>query len=311
MFAMNTNLDPLTNHNPKQLIDRHQDTIVLVCVADNNYAMPLAVTVRSVLENLKGDRKINLFVLDGGISQRNKKRITRSLNSEKCNINWIECPDVWISKIQPLIKQSRPVEIVYPVIGKVIAGTSHTRVANYYPLLIPELLPVDCSKAIYLDTDMVVLEDLGSLWELKIEENNYFLAVQEISAPFVSSPGGLINYQELGLTEDTKFFTTGTMLIDLKKWRTDRISMKAFEYLHQKREFVQYPCTHTLNAVIAGRWGNLDPRWNQSPLIYEYASWEKTPFSEEVCRELYHVRQITYDIKPYITGTNLYFIVTI
>jgi hypothetical protein len=27
--------------------------------------------------------------------------------------------------------------------------------------------------------------------------------------------------------------------------------------------------------------------------------------------QLYHVRQITYDIKPYITGTNLYFIVTI
>jgi FtsP/CotA-like multicopper oxidase with cupredoxin domain len=27
--------------------------------------------------------------------------------------------------------------------------------------------------------------------------------------------------------------------------------------------------------------------------------------------ELYHVRQITYDIKPYLTGTNLYFVVTI
>ncbi|MGH1394856.1 MAG: hypothetical protein ACRAVC_12635 [Trichormus sp.] len=34
--------------------------IVLVCAADNNYVMPLAVTVRSALANLRSDRQIVL-----------------------------------------------------------------------------------------------------------------------------------------------------------------------------------------------------------------------------------------------------------
>jgi transposase len=41
---------------------------------------------------------------------------------------------------------------------------------------------------------------------------------------------------------------------------------------------------------------------NQSPCL---------SIAYELKEELYYVRQITYDIKPYLTRTNLYFIVTI
>lgn len=57
------------------VVRSHTQAIVLVCAADNNYAMPLAVTVRSAVANLKSDRKLHLFVLDGGISEANKEKI--------------------------------------------------------------------------------------------------------------------------------------------------------------------------------------------------------------------------------------------
>ena len=52
--------------------------------------MPLAVTVRSALENLGPNQKIALFILDGGISQANKLKIIKSLNSEKIDISWLQ-----------------------------------------------------------------------------------------------------------------------------------------------------------------------------------------------------------------------------
>ena len=50
----------------------NDELIVVVCAADDNYAMPLAVTVRSALVNLKSQRKILLFIIDGGIKNHNK-----------------------------------------------------------------------------------------------------------------------------------------------------------------------------------------------------------------------------------------------
>jgi len=48
--------------------------------------MPLAGTLRSALVNLKATQKLIVFILDGGISQRNKRRIIRSLNPEQVEI---------------------------------------------------------------------------------------------------------------------------------------------------------------------------------------------------------------------------------
>jgi hypothetical protein len=49
-------------------------------------------------------------------------------------------------------------------------------------------------------------------------------------------------------------------------------------------------------------------------LSYKLLMWgngEAGRVGEILLTPSYHVRQITYDIKPYLTGTNLYFIVTI
>ena len=39
--------------------------------------------------------------------------------------------------------------------------------ANFYRILIPELFP-ELTKAIYLDSDMVVVGDLGELWDIDL-----------------------------------------------------------------------------------------------------------------------------------------------
>jgi len=51
------------------------------------------------------------------------------------------------------------------------------------------------------------------------------------------------------------------LLIDLKKWRKERISEKAFLYLKQ-HPLTPYMDQDALNFVLDRQWTKLDPRWN-------------------------------------------------
>jgi lipopolysaccharide biosynthesis glycosyltransferase len=254
----------------------------LVCAADNNYAMPLAVTVRSALANLKSNRKIALFILDGGISKSNKKKIIKSLQSEKLDISWIQVDETQLKN---------------PVL------TRHITVASYYRLLITEFLPPEFDKAIYLDTDMVVKGNLEELWNIPLEDN-YLLAVQDDVQLYISMCDGLRKDYNLGSVSDYKYFNAGLLVINLEKWRKENIGVKVIEYIEQNRKYLIND-QDGLNAILVGKWGEIHPRWNQMPRIYDYLSWKESPHTEDIYEELLHkpyIIHFTNSPKPWYAG---------
>jgi len=256
--------------------------IILVCAADNNYAMPLAVTVRSALANLKSNRKIALFILDGGISKSNKKKIIKSLQSEKLDISWIQIDETQLTNL---------------------VLTRHLTTTAYYRLLITKFLPLEFDKAIYLDTDMIVKGNLEELWNIPLEDN-YALAVQDDVELYISMSEGLRNYQDVGICPDYKYFNSGLLVINLEKWRSENIGEKVLEYIRQNREYVRND-QDGLNAILAGKWGEIHPRWNQMPRIYDYSSWQESPHAEDIYKELLHqpcIIHFTNSPKPWYAG---------
>ncbi|BAY13440.1 glycosyltransferase family 8 protein [Calothrix sp. NIES-2098] len=256
--------------------------ICIVCAADNNYAMPLAVTVRSLVANIKSNRQICLFILDGGISKANKQKITQSLPREKVKIVWIAVDNTQFENL---------------------VLTRHLTVTAYYRLMITKFLNQDLDKVIYLDTDMVVTGDLEELWNLDLGDN-YALAVQDDVELYISMSDGLRNYNELGICPDEKYFNSGLLVINLEKWRNENIGEKVIEYIRQNREYVRND-QDGLNAVLAGKWRELHPRWNQMPKIYNYSSWKESPFPEDIYNQLLHqpyIIHFTNSPKPWCSG---------
>lgn len=244
-----------------KMVPSNTDSIVVVCAADDNYVIPLSVTLKSILVNLSNSQKITCFVIDGGIEEFNKQRILKSLDSEQIAIEWLQPTDAVLNKVK-------------------VSG--HVTVTTYYRLLIPDLLPQQLRKAIYLDCDLVVNEDLGRLWTIDIGDS-YLLAVQDMGIREVSNPrGGLHNYQELGIPPNSKYLNAGVMIFNLEKWRTESISAQAIEYLEQNKEHVLNWDQDGVNAVLVGKWRELDPRWNQTPSIYKCRSWRESPFTEDI-----------------------------
>ncbi|GET37062.1 glycosyltransferase family 8 protein [Microseira wollei] len=246
------------------IINSDKEPIVLVLAADNNYAMALAATARSVIANLNHNKNIEIVIIDGGIKEYNKKKIIKSIKENNVEIKWVKAA---------------------PEIFKNMKVYKHFSKATYYRLLLPKILPLEITKAIYLDTDIIVKENLENLWNIDIG-NNYVLAVEDMSVRYVSAPNGLKNYEELGIKSDAKYFNAGVLVINIEKWRTDKSGEKVIEYLEKYQEQWLWLDQDGLNAAFAGQWGELDPKWNQQPRIYKYASWKESPYQEDVYQDL-------------------------
>jgi len=215
--------------------------LVIVSSADENYAMPLVVSMYSALSNLTYEGKVLLYLIDGGIRPRTKQRIGQVLHLKHLNIRieWIQPDFSLIDKLK-------------------ISG--HINLTTYFRVLVPWLLPTSLKKAIYLDSDLVIEGNLHHIWEQDLGDN-LALGCQDYLNPYVSCPEALLDtYQGLNLAKDTVYCNVGVMVIDLDRWRQEDIPSKVIE-LVQKYQF-NLMDQDGINAAIAGRWGLLDDKWN-------------------------------------------------
>ncbi|MBD2614809.1 MAG: glycosyltransferase family 8 protein [Nostoc sp. ZfuVER08] len=255
------------------MINANNEPIVLVSTADNNYAIALAVTIKSAIVNLKNKRRVVLYVLNGDITQANKDKILKSLDPEQVEIFWLKPDETLLSNMK--------------------LDENYNTLAIYYRLFIPQLIPQHFHKAIYLDSDIVVLGDLEELWNIDVQDT-YVFAAQDIWKRYIRNAKGLRNYEETGISPDHKYFNAGVLIINLEKWRTDNIGAKAIEYLEQNKEYIRLHDQDGLNAVLAGQWKELDPTWNQMQAIHEYSSWTESPYTEEVYNRALHNPNIVH-----------------
>src|SRR5262249_35007370 len=121
------------------------EPVTLVCAADDRYAMPLAAALRSAQDALAAGRALRAWVLDGGLRERSRAPLRRSLDPGRVELRFVT-PDARIFER-----------------ARVMPGRITT--ATYFRLLVPLLLPVETRRAIYLDADLVVRADLGGLLE--------------------------------------------------------------------------------------------------------------------------------------------------
>jgi lipopolysaccharide biosynthesis glycosyltransferase len=112
-----------------------------------------------------------------------------------------------------------------------------------------------------MDSDVIVRGDITELWNQGIE-GHVIAAVLDDGIKTVSGEKGLPTWRNIGLEPDTPYFNSGVMLIDIDRWRDLAIGCRAMKYLETYTDQLVFADQDALNAVIAGDWRHLDPRWN-------------------------------------------------
>jgi lipopolysaccharide biosynthesis glycosyltransferase len=197
--------------------------------------MPLATTLRSIVEANRSSQPLEVYVLWHGLSETARGKICDSLPRGSASIRWLAVD------LTPFRNLSTS-----PYISKM----------TYARLLIPNMLTDSVSKVLYLDTDVLVCDDLGPLWETDLEGAVVGAILDGLDQQI---KGGKPGVESVPRVRD--YFNAGVLLIDLDRWRTEGISEKALEYLgkHPRSPFSDQDA---LNVACDGHWKQLDPRWN-------------------------------------------------
>ena len=249
-----------------------ESTVVLSCAVDGSWALPLAVMLRSADTHLAPGRHLVAHVIDGGLSETDRVRVQRSLGP-RTQIKWHAADRSKLSRV--------------PLWG-------HVSPSTYDRLTIGRILPSDVSRILWLDCDLLVLDDLSVLFDAEMK-GAWALAVPDPLVRVVSSRFGVKEYRALGLAPSTAYFNAGVMVVDLDAWRREQVEERALDYLHRYAAQVFFHEQEALNVILARRWNPLAPTWN----------WSTHPFhapTERLRGAMPSILHFTGARKPWIRG---------
>lgn len=215
--------------------------------------MPLATTLRSIAETNGKAWPLQIYVLSDGFSEDTKTKIIESLPKGSCSIRWA------------------PVDLT-PFEG--LSTLRHISRTTYARLLLASVLPDEVPRALYLDADLLVLDDLGPVWELELDGAVLGAVIDERLDRHIKLGNTSLGGAPLPGVGD--YFNAGVLLIDLARWRAERIPEKAMEYLERCPHSL-YSDQDALNVACDGTWKKLDPRWNYYQIDLERPISESSP----------------------------------
>ncbi len=220
--------------------------IRVLTLADDSYAMPLAVCIRSLIENHSSRRPLRITIIDGGISEASKMRLAASWQHATVDVSW-----------EFVVPNFREADKALPVWGRVPKLT-------YARLALPDYLPETSGRIVILDSDTLVLADLSPLHDVELDDA-VVGATRDPFIPVVSSIDGLATWREAGLASDTPYFNAGVMVIDVASWVQQHVTERTLDYIRDTYGRLRQYDQDSLNAVLGGQWKELDARWQAHP----------------------------------------------
>ncbi len=217
--------------------------IPIIFAVDNNYAPCLSVTLESLLDNASKEFFYKFYVLNTGLDKKTTLKLKKYVNGKNFSLEYVDV-----------------VENLSKVKEKLYLRDYFTN-TTYYRFFIPSLFP-QYDKVLYLDADVVLLEDVSIMFNTNLG-NNFIGAVQEEVMSTVKVFG---NYVEKGLGIPCKrYFNAGVVLMNLKELRAIDLDARFFELLKDFTFEVTQDQDY-LNVICEGRVYFFDLGWNKAPL---------------------------------------------
>ncbi len=122
----------------------------------------------------------------------------------------------------------------------------------YYRLFASIYLPKNLDRILYLDTDIVVINDIKPLYYKNIH-NNYYLASTHIRKVIHK-----FNEKRLHMNKEHLYVNSGVLLINLKELRKNFSKDKIYEYVIRHKNKLLLPDQDIISGVYKGKIGTLN-----------------------------------------------------
>ncbi len=223
--------------------------IPIVFGLDDNFIPFFCVAVNSIIKNSNRDYFYDIYLFHSGISKK-------TINELKVN----DSNDYSISFINVADKMRK--------IKNNVCVRNQYSDAIYLRFFIPEVL-TKYDKVIYLDADVIVNGDISKLYNIDLED----YLVGAVADEVVKNSDLFIQYVEKYLNvNSTKYFNSGVMLINSKKFRDEKI-FEVFSNMSEEIRFEVAPDQDYLNVICKDKVLYLNQGWNKMPIQnYEFSN---------------------------------------
>ena len=205
--------------------------IVLAC--DDDYLKPTVVAARSALRST--DRELRVFVVG------------------------LDLNDASVSLLRSRI--GLPLELIPFPPGKLDMLPWTGRPASVWVrLFIGSIIPADVSRAVWIDSDMLVRGPIDQLLDTRLQEMT-IAACRDYWIP-THADSGIGLSQVAGTPQGMTYFNAGMLVVDLDRWRADGVEDALVSFAGRSEVVLENADQDVLNAVMWDAWLPLPQTWN-------------------------------------------------
>ncbi len=220
------------------------DIAHIVYASDDRFAEILGVSLVSLYENSKDMEDIIVYILDSSISNENREKLVSVAKSYK-------------RTLPVFIKAKKITEELHMEVT-----IDRGSLSQYARLFISSMLPGELERVLYLDCDTIIRKSIKGLWTIDLYGRTIGALMDAFSSYY------RIN---IDLEENSIMFNSGVMLIDLKKWKEEKVENRLLEFIVRKNGQIQQGDQGALNAVLSRDTYCFEPQYNSVTIFHDFS----------------------------------------
>ena len=215
----------------------------IVYASDDGFAEILGVSLVSLFENSGDMKEIQVYILDSGISEHNRRRI------EEVCIRYQRPLPIWL-KARNITEE----------LGMRVAADRGS-LSQFARLFVASDLPADLERVLYLDCDIIFRQSVSLLWNLDMHGKTMSVLNDAFSRYY---------RKNIDLEPEDIMFNSGVMLINLNRWREREVEKNLLKFISEHKGKIQQGDHGTLNAVLSHDVYCFHPCFNSVTIFYDF-----------------------------------------
>ncbi|RLL42699.1 glycosyltransferase family 8 protein [Oceanobacillus piezotolerans] len=215
----------------------------ILVTLNSNYIKPLQVMLKSLFLN-NPEQKFCIYVMHSSLQEHELEML--SFFAEKNN-----------HKLQ-----------IITVKGEHFADApvlKHYSIEMYYRLLAFKYLPIDLDRILYLDPDILVINDIRELYNLEL--NGYLYAAAYHDRASVKE----LNKLRLKQYDIEAYYNSGVLLMNLEEQRTRIKEDEIYKFVEENRKKLILPDQDVINGLYSKEIKDIDELiYNFDARFYQY-----------------------------------------
>jgi len=204
---------------------------------DDGYVDPLCVTLVSLALCANLPPGSDVRVLHAGLAAESQTRLARVADAYGLELGLVRVDGA---------------DARLPV-TKWISAAAYLRLAL-------DLVSEDREFIVYLDSDLVALDDLSRLFRVP---DGVVAAVRDVGNPTFGAGAGVPGFALLGISPEREYFNSGVLVVHCERWRSEDVARRCAEFLAESPQHVAFWDQDALNATLADdEWERLPPEYN-------------------------------------------------